>query len=80
MGANLVPTTQKPNLAGFEQIGNSGGSLTGIAAATGYGENQIAEGKLGTVGFAKVFFHLGSSVEIGTDRDLAKDVPCIGLS
>jgi hypothetical protein len=75
-----VPTAQKPNLASLEQIGNSGRGFTGIAAATGDGENQIAEGKLGAVCFAKVFFHMGSSVEIGTGRDLANHVPCIGLS
>ena len=75
-----MPAAQKPDLAGLEEIGDSGGSLTGIAAATRYGEDQVAEGKLGSVGFAKVFFHKGSSVFIGTGRCLANDMPRGGLS
>ncbi len=52
---------QEPDLAGLEEIGDGCGGLAGIAAATGNGEDQVAERKLGTVGFAKVFFHMEDS-------------------
>jgi len=55
----LLTTAQKADPAAFEQIGNGSGSLVGIAAATGYGKDQITERKLGPVGFAQMFFHIG---------------------
>jgi hypothetical protein len=42
---------EKPYLAALEEIGNGGGSLVGIAAATGYREDQITEGQLGPMHF-----------------------------
>jgi hypothetical protein len=36
----------------IKEIGDDGSSLAGIAAATGDGGNEVAEGKLGPVDFA----------------------------
>jgi hypothetical protein len=55
--ADLLAAAQKAHLAAFEQIGDRGGGFTGIAAATGDGEDEIAERKLGTMNFAHLFFH-----------------------
>jgi hypothetical protein len=45
-GADLVGAAEKADLAALEEIGDGGGSFAGIAAATGDGEDEIAEGKL----------------------------------
>ena len=50
--AGVMAAAQEADLAALDQIGDGCGSLTGIAAATGNGENEIAEGKLGPVDFA----------------------------
>jgi hypothetical protein len=57
-----MPAAQQANLSAFEQVGDGCGSLAGIAAATGDGENEVAEGKLGTMDFTRMFFHMGGSV------------------
>ena len=47
-----MAAAQEAYLSAIEEIGNSGGSLAGIATATGHGENEVAEGKLSPVDFA----------------------------
>jgi len=46
VGAGLVGAAEETDAAGLDEIGNGGGGLGGIAAATGDGEDEIAEGKL----------------------------------
>jgi len=65
-GANFVTTAEKADLAALKEIGYRGGGFTGIAAATGNGEDEIAERELRPVDFADVFFHKGNS---GLDWD-----------
>jgi hypothetical protein len=47
-----VTAAQEAYLSAIEEIGDGGGSLAGIATATGDGENEVAEGKFGPVDFA----------------------------
>ena len=57
--ADLVAAAQEAYLSAIEEIGDGGGSFAGIATATGDGENEVAEGKLGPLDFAQMFFHMG---------------------
>ncbi|MGA3171571.1 MAG: hypothetical protein ABSE62_11230 [Chthoniobacteraceae bacterium] len=50
--ADLLGAAQKADLSALEQIGDGSGGFTGIAAATGDGEDQVSQGKVGPVGFA----------------------------
>ena len=59
MRTAYVAAAQKADLAALEQIGHRSGGFSGIAAATGDREDQIAEGKLGPMDFAQMFFHMG---------------------
>jgi len=47
-----MAAAQEPYLPAIEEIGDGGGRLAGIAAATGDGENEVAERKLGPMDFA----------------------------
>jgi len=44
--ADLVRPAEQAHLAALEEIGDGGGSFAGIAAATGDGEDEIAEREL----------------------------------
>jgi hypothetical protein len=50
--ADLMAAAQEAYLSAIKEIGDDDGSLAGIAAATGDGGNEVAEGKLGPVDFA----------------------------
>ena len=54
-----MAAAQEAYLSAIKEIGDDDGSLAGIAAATGNGGNEVAEGKLGPVDFALMFFHIG---------------------
>jgi hypothetical protein len=54
-----MAAAQEADLSAIKEIGDDGRSLAGIAAATGDGGNEVAEGKLGPVDFALMFFHIG---------------------
>ena len=47
-----MAAAQEAYPSAIKKIGDDDGSLAGIAAATGDGGNEVAEGKLGPVDFA----------------------------
>ena len=51
-GADLMAAAQEAYLSAIKEIRDDDSSLARIATATGDGENEITEGKLGPVDFA----------------------------
>ena len=47
-----MAAAQEAYLSAIKEIGDDDGSFAGIAAATGDGGNEVAEGKLGPVDYA----------------------------
>jgi hypothetical protein len=39
----LAAMAQQPDLTGLKHVGDGGRGFTGVAAATGYGEDQVTE-------------------------------------
>jgi hypothetical protein len=71
-----LAAAQETHLPALKEIGDGGCGFTGVTAATGNGENKVAEGKLGTLGFAHVLFHKNwLRLWFGTRTLLAIDVP-----